>query len=595
MAAGAGAHQSSNCCQANSPLLGIKRIGKVDADIFATTSKRARDDGPSSSFSAQGGPPQDKEGSSSSQRAARQKSTFVCPIPGCNRRYAELWKLRQHVRAPKRPAKGQGGHETELTHCPKCNVQLHPGQAHLGCAAGLSAPRQAVKRRKMQQQRELRRTGSWEPVASAIMASPPLARAESEAVLPPAAGSTTASPERPSPMSTAPSGTVSPQQPSPPPQPPAALPAGSNSQAPSPVAAAAAAGAAAAAAAPTNNVIQQMVQAFVQAILQPKVAEPADSGNCIGSPRHSGTSGDHTSQAAPLQPPQQHCCSSSGHCCDGGQVAHNHNEMAQQQPTLQPQFSRPSLPSPVPNSLWGACGTNTNTNTGAGATTNGFTAASTPFTVPRGWTPSPRPGSALLPPLSFTPLHHGQPGQHATCGPNSAAWLGAPMNGWEQQFLAARTPPLPPPTSTMPSSLPAPSAANFATLPPPPSHATPASSFASQLSLAPGPSPLAAGPQSAPPALSLGPEASGQAQWERQPSWGGRAAPGSQSQAPAAGGRLGKCDSALPDEALLLGNGFGGSCAGDMLLEMLGDRLNDNEAWFEASLTPPPLPLMPLV
>lgn len=72
-----------------------------------------------------------------------------------------------------------------------------------------------------------------------------------------------------------------------------------------------------------------------------QVAEPADSGNCVGSPTHSRTSGGGTTQAAPVQPPVQHCCSSSGHCCSGGQVAHNHSEVAQQQPALQQNFPLP--------------------------------------------------------------------------------------------------------------------------------------------------------------------------------------------------------------------------------------------------------------
>lgn len=225
--------------------------------------------------------------------------------------------------------------------------------------------------------------------------------------------------------------------------------------------------------------------------------------------------------------------------------------------------------------MWGGC----NTNTGGGASTNGFTAASSP--LPRGWTFSPRPGSALLQPLSFTPPPHGQFGQNGTFGPVSAApapiaWSEA-TGSWEQQLFAARTPPLPPPTNTMPSSLPAPTAAG-ASAPQPPPYAAPAGNMAGLLSLTPEPSLQAAGPPAAPPALSLWPQASAPGAWEQQQAWGGRAGAAPGGQAPVVGGRFGKCDPALPDDALLLGNGFGGSCANEMLLEMLGNsRLNDNE------------------
>jgi hypothetical protein len=78
---------------------------------------------------------------------------FYCPHPGCNRSFAELWRLKVHYRAPP-DVRGSGkerGHGTELAFCPKCGKDLRPGKHHVGCAAGKSAPRQAAKRQRQQQ------------------------------------------------------------------------------------------------------------------------------------------------------------------------------------------------------------------------------------------------------------------------------------------------------------------------------------------------------------------------------------------------------------------------------------------------------------
>eukprot|EP00887_Chlorella_sp_A99_P005318 scaffold1.g5318.t1 len=75
---------------------------------------------------------------------------FYCPHPGCNRSFAELWRLKVHYRAPP-DVRGSGkerGHGTELSFCPKCGKDLHPGKHHVGCVAGKSAPRQAAKRQR---------------------------------------------------------------------------------------------------------------------------------------------------------------------------------------------------------------------------------------------------------------------------------------------------------------------------------------------------------------------------------------------------------------------------------------------------------------
>lgn len=75
---------------------------------------------------------------------------FYCPFVGCNRSFAELWRLKVHFRAPP-DVRGSGkerGHGTELKYCPKCGKELKPGKHHVGCTAGKSAPRQAAKRQR---------------------------------------------------------------------------------------------------------------------------------------------------------------------------------------------------------------------------------------------------------------------------------------------------------------------------------------------------------------------------------------------------------------------------------------------------------------
>lgn len=73
---------------------------------------------------------------------------FFCPYPGCQRSFAELWRLKVHYRAPP-DVRGSGkerGHGCELQWCPKCGRELRAGRHHVGCFAGRSAPRQAAKR-----------------------------------------------------------------------------------------------------------------------------------------------------------------------------------------------------------------------------------------------------------------------------------------------------------------------------------------------------------------------------------------------------------------------------------------------------------------
>lgn len=93
---------------------------------------------------------QRSENASQDSRIKRGKDEdrFYCPYPGCTRSFAELWRLKVHYRAPP-DVRGSGkerGHGTELQHCPKCGKELKPGKHHVGCYAGRSGARQAVKR-----------------------------------------------------------------------------------------------------------------------------------------------------------------------------------------------------------------------------------------------------------------------------------------------------------------------------------------------------------------------------------------------------------------------------------------------------------------
>eukprot|EP00210_Caulerpa_lentillifera_P002242 g2154.t1 len=80
---------------------------------------------------------------------------FYCPYEGCNRSFAELWRLKVHYRASP-DVRGSGkerGHGAELESCPKCGAELKPGRHHVGCAAGKSSTSQ-------QQQQQRRRNNN---------------------------------------------------------------------------------------------------------------------------------------------------------------------------------------------------------------------------------------------------------------------------------------------------------------------------------------------------------------------------------------------------------------------------------------------------
>eukprot|EP00803_Ostreobium_quekettii_P004681 evm.model.scf_1722.1 EVM.evm.TU.scf_1722.1 scf_1722:29228-31818(+) len=73
---------------------------------------------------------------------------FYCPFPGCNRSFAELWRLKVHYRAPP-DVRGSGkerGHGAELAGCPKCGMELKPGKHHVGCFGGRGSSRQGRRK-----------------------------------------------------------------------------------------------------------------------------------------------------------------------------------------------------------------------------------------------------------------------------------------------------------------------------------------------------------------------------------------------------------------------------------------------------------------
>lgn len=71
---------------------------------------------------------------------------YCCPWPGCRRSFPELWRLRQHFRAPTTSCgSGKGlGHSTELKICPKCGGKFKPGRHHVKCLGNI-APHLAVR------------------------------------------------------------------------------------------------------------------------------------------------------------------------------------------------------------------------------------------------------------------------------------------------------------------------------------------------------------------------------------------------------------------------------------------------------------------
>ncbi len=111
-----------------------------------------------------------------SARARARLTIPPCPDSrpaGCNRSFAELWRLKVHFRAPP-DVRGSGkerGHGTELQFCPKCGKDLRPGKHHVGCSAGKSAPRQAAKRQRQVRTWEAGASGDNDVVAGCSLAA----------------------------------------------------------------------------------------------------------------------------------------------------------------------------------------------------------------------------------------------------------------------------------------------------------------------------------------------------------------------------------------------------------------------------------------
>jgi hypothetical protein len=57
---------------------------------------------------------------------------------GCKRKFASLWRLKVHYRAPpnERGSGKERGHGVELPICPACGEELEPGKHHNKCKAG---------------------------------------------------------------------------------------------------------------------------------------------------------------------------------------------------------------------------------------------------------------------------------------------------------------------------------------------------------------------------------------------------------------------------------------------------------------------------
>ena len=61
-----------------------------------------------------------------------------CTPAGCKRKFASLWRLKVHYRAPpnERGSGKERGHGVELPICPACGEELEPGKHHNKCKAG---------------------------------------------------------------------------------------------------------------------------------------------------------------------------------------------------------------------------------------------------------------------------------------------------------------------------------------------------------------------------------------------------------------------------------------------------------------------------
>jgi hypothetical protein len=67
-----------------------------------------------------------------------QRQAAACTHAGCKRKFASLWRLKVHYRAPpnERGSGKERGHGVELPICPACGEDLEPGKHHNKCKAG---------------------------------------------------------------------------------------------------------------------------------------------------------------------------------------------------------------------------------------------------------------------------------------------------------------------------------------------------------------------------------------------------------------------------------------------------------------------------
>lgn len=92
-----------------------------------------------------------REQIATASQSRKDSDRFYCPYEGCNRSFAELWRLKVHYRAAP-DVRGSGkerGHGAELESCPKCGAELKPGRHHVGCSGGKHAAAQHEKRRTL--------------------------------------------------------------------------------------------------------------------------------------------------------------------------------------------------------------------------------------------------------------------------------------------------------------------------------------------------------------------------------------------------------------------------------------------------------------
>eukprot|EP00892_Ulva_mutabilis_P006826 jgi/Ulvmu1/4515/UM002_0241.1 len=81
----------------------------------------------------------------------KDRQPFYCPYPGCKRKFASLWRLKVHYRAPpnERGSGKERGHGVELPICPACGEALQPKTHHNRCRAGRTSQpaKSAIKQR----------------------------------------------------------------------------------------------------------------------------------------------------------------------------------------------------------------------------------------------------------------------------------------------------------------------------------------------------------------------------------------------------------------------------------------------------------------